>query len=807
MRISYKLTVLHNMITRGSSVLPRLVMFGLALAVVALALVGFAATAQGPFSPFGDDLFNTIHHSGQTGKLPELRLVSSVSDLNGGFAQPGDTLEYTLTLSNPSSRTVGATFIAEFIPINTDYVADSARITDGANAGAKTDAMGDDQVDAFKVGDRVVQINIGAGAGAGGQSGGLRGGALAPGESVTVVFRVTVKTDLSEGAPIINGSQWGAEAIYPGADSSLVLNTVGPPLKLEKSVTDLNGGLALPGDELEYKLTLTNQSFNPVNRTFIAEFIPKGVTYVANSVQITAGANTGAKTDTVDADQVDYFPAAGANGQINIFTGEGAGGGLIGGTLASGESATIVFRVRVNSGAGIEAAIVNGANAGGNDIYPLANSNIVTTTVNCAPPAITAHPISRAVCAGGERTFFVTANGSGLTYQWRKNGVNIPGATTNGLTLLNVTANDAGSYDVVVTNACGTATSTAATLEVNTTLAITAQPVSLVRAAGQSAAFAVTASGGGLSYQWRRDGVNIPGATSSSLAIASVTPSYAGSYDVVVTNACNSATSSAATLTVDCQTITVHPVALPVGVVGTSYTQMITQTGGRVPVTFSVSAGPLPAGFGLDAETGALTGTPREAGQFQFAIAATDANGCAGIHPYLLTITQSAVPECRQTICFRSAAFFSLNSGTPLIPNGSVIIGGVNSNSPIPSTDLRVKEALDEQIGTFNREFVAAQLNLLVANELGAADLATALASHLNCYGLQFSSVTLSSGLVLSPQSPLSDLISGATSVAKETGTDRDKCILIRLFIALNGSAPDNACNKPAGPVDLSGCQ
>ncbi|MGH9856178.1 MAG: hypothetical protein ACREBD_40615, partial [Blastocatellia bacterium] len=191
MRTSYKLAVLHGMIIRISSVLPRIVTLGLALAVVALALVGFTVMAQGP-----------------TAKLPELRLVNSVTDLNGGFVQPGDTLEYTLTLSNQSSRPVGAAFIAEFIPANTDYVADSVRITAGANTGAKTDAMDDDQVDAFKAGDRVLQLNIGAGAGAGGQSGGLRGGALAPGESATIVFRVTVKTGLSEGEPIINGAQW-----------------------------------------------------------------------------------------------------------------------------------------------------------------------------------------------------------------------------------------------------------------------------------------------------------------------------------------------------------------------------------------------------------------------------------------------------------------------------------------------------------------------------------------------------------------------------------------------------------------------
>jgi len=858
---------------------------------------------QVTFSPFGAELFNETPGADQQ---PNLSLVKSVTDLSGGFIQPGDILEYTLTLSNPSSRPVGRSFIAEFIPANTDYVAESSRITAGANAGAKTDAIDDDQVDAFKSGDRVVQINIGVGTGAGGHSSGLlRGGTLAPGESSTIIFRVTVKTGLSEGAPIINGAQWGAEDIYPGGNSNTVSNIVGPPLKLEKSVTDLNGGQALPGDTLEYKLTLINQSFNPVVRSFIAEFIPRGVTYVANSVRITAGPNTGPKTDAIDADQVDYYPTVGANGQLNIATGAGAGGhdangALIGGGLAPGEGTTIVFRVTVNPITSAETVIVNGANAGANDVYPIANSNLVSTPISCRtiilspaagalpagslgaaysqtftqtgglapinfsvaagalppgltlnattgaltgtptqagdfsftiratdaggcagsaaymlrigppcePPRIIAQPEDRVICYDTQVTIFAAASGTNLRFQWRKNGENIPGATASTLTFPNAVGSDTGRYSLVVTNECGTVTSREALLTVRSNTIIT-QPVSLVRTVGESATFSITVTGiGAFTLQWRRAGQNIPGANASTFTIPSVGRSDEASYDVVITNdGCRPLISASATLTVRCLPITVSPVALPVGVVGTPYSQTFTQTGGLAPIRFIVTSGPLVPGLTYDEPTATLAGTPTQAGQFPFTITAVDANSCRGIQSYLLTVTQSSVPDCRQTLCFRSASFYSLNTGTPLIPNGSVVIGGVNSGNPVSTTDPLVKQALDEQFGTFNSEFVAAQLNLLSASALSSEDLAAVMAASLGCYGLQFSSVTLSDGKVLSPQSPLSDLMASAAFVARETGTERDKCILIRLLGALNGSIPANVCNKPAGPVDFSSCQ
>ena len=79
---------------------------------------------------------------------------------------------------------------------------------------------------------------------------------------------------------------------------------------------------------------------------------------------------------------------------------------------------------------------------------------------------------------------------------------------------------------------------------------ITVQPVSLMLVVpGQSAAFTVTATGDNLMYQWQKN-INIAGATSTKFMIAVVAESDEGEYRCIVSNAANSVTSTAASLTV-----------------------------------------------------------------------------------------------------------------------------------------------------------------------------------------------------------------------------------------------------------------
>jgi len=82
-------------------------------------------------------------------------------------------------------------------------------------------------------------------------------------------------------------------------------------------------------------------------------------------------------------------------------------------------------------------------------------------------PGITIQPFSRLVEPGSNATFSVTAVGTALTYQWRKNGLTIGGANSSAYSLPNVQSSNAAAYSVVISNANGMVTSRVATLTVS----------------------------------------------------------------------------------------------------------------------------------------------------------------------------------------------------------------------------------------------------------------------------------------------------------------------------------------------------
>lgn len=174
-----------------------------------------------------------------------------------------------------------------------------------------------------------------------------------------------------------------------------------------------------------------------------------------------------------------------------------------------------------------------------------------TATADTAP-AITTQPAAVTVVAGQDATFSVVASGGKLSYQWRKDGLAVPGLTAAKFTFAPAYATHAGSYDVVVSNSLGSVTSTAAVLTVGIIPAVTTQPVSQTIAAGKPVTFTVAATGSDtLTYQWRKASTNIAGATAASYTIPAVAAADAASYDVVITNTYGSATSAAAVLTVN----------------------------------------------------------------------------------------------------------------------------------------------------------------------------------------------------------------------------------------------------------------
>jgi hypothetical protein len=181
----------------------------------------------------------------------------------------------------------------------------------------------------------------------------------------------------------------------------------------------------------------------------------------------------------------------------------------------------------------------------------------------CVAPAITTQPAAVTACAGTAANFSVTATGTSLTYQWRKGTSNIAGATSATFTIASVAVGDAGNYNVVITNGCGTVTSADAALTVTAAPVITTQPAAVTVCSGSAANFSVVATGTALTYQWRKDGTDIGGATSATYSIAAATAANAGTYTVRVTSGTCSVTSSGAVLTVTPPTvITTQPQAV-----------------------------------------------------------------------------------------------------------------------------------------------------------------------------------------------------------------------------------------------------
>jgi len=140
-----------------------------------------------------------------------------------------------------------------------------------------------------------------------------------------------------------------------------------------------------------------------------------------------------------------------------------------------------------------------------------ATSNTVTVKVS-TPLTITKQPANYSGTVGSTATFGVTAQGSGLKYQWQvyTNGVwknsNAAGATTSKLSFKATKEHDGMKYRCILKDSYGqkiTSNPVYVHVASATTLKITKQPGNYSGAVGKTAFFSVTAQGTGLKYQWQ----------------------------------------------------------------------------------------------------------------------------------------------------------------------------------------------------------------------------------------------------------------------------------------------------------------
>jgi len=178
--------------------------------------------------------------------------------------------------------------------------------------------------------------------------------------------------------------------------------------------------------------------------------------------------------------------------------------------------------------------------------YPGGYTNVLSLsggflrdTASDTLPSVTTQPVSQNKLETESVTLTVNASGAGpLYYQWRKDGVDIAGATTATLSFPALLATDSGSYSVGVTNHIESTLSSVATLLVTPLPAIFSQSSARqVLLPGESRTLSVSATGTGpLSYQWTWNNRPIPGATNPTLSLPAVTLRDSGAYMVHLTD-------------------------------------------------------------------------------------------------------------------------------------------------------------------------------------------------------------------------------------------------------------------------------
>jgi uncharacterized repeat protein (TIGR01451 family)/fimbrial isopeptide formation D2 family protein len=206
-----------------------------------------------------------------------IEALKTVSDLDGGLVQPGDTLEYTITLMNSHGPVSGVTF-TDNIPGSTSYVSGSLNTTKGVVNTSNAPTL-------------LVQV-----------------GALAANESVTIRFRVTVNSGTLDGTTITNqGSVDSDQTVAEPTDAdghdsngdqptTAVVGAVPTPLnplyveKIVQWVNDVDGsGHITAGDRMRYTLLVYNLGATTLTNVSFVDALPAGLTAVSGVGGATGG--------------------------------------------------------------------------------------------------------------------------------------------------------------------------------------------------------------------------------------------------------------------------------------------------------------------------------------------------------------------------------------------------------------------------------------------------------------------------------------------------------------------------------------
>jgi hypothetical protein len=281
-----------------------------------------------------------------------------------------------------------------------------------------------------------------------------------------------------------------------------------------------------------------------------------------------------------------------------------------------------------------------------NSVGTVTSSPVAVTIAAPIAPSIGAMRPSLVVPLNETLSIQATVKGSQpMTFQWRKNGSPITGATNTGYYQARATEGDAGTYDLVATNVAGSATSdgVVVTIAPAEPPSIFGLPPSLTTDAGSGLSFSPSVTGTSpMTFQWSKDGAAISGATSSYFWKHNLTTTDSGSYVLTATNSAGTTTSAPIAVIVQAATAPVI-FGLPPSVTvayGTSLS-LYGQLTGTQPITLQWKRNGASISSATSSSYYRSSATTDDNGEYT--LTATNAVGSVTSLPVLVTV-QPAIP-------------------------------------------------------------------------------------------------------------------------------------------------------------------
>jgi uncharacterized repeat protein (TIGR01451 family) len=324
----------------------------------------------------GDDAGNSASNNDTTPVIaaPDLRIFKT----DGGIGTtPGSTVAYTLSYTNTGNQDATKVVVTEIVPANTSFSIGGS--TPGWSCSPNSSAGS------------TCSFNLGSLLGGNGTG--------------SITFATKVVNPLPLGVMQIANTAVIADDGTNGNDptpsnntsSDVTPVTAAPILRAQKSVADVDGKLTMAGDLLEYTIIISNIGNTAATGATLTDAIPVNTTYVPGSTKL-----NGASIADLDG-TMPYLSGEPVNspgepsGQINV-----------------GESATIVFRVKIDDPLPVSVTqISNQAVVTANGIASLSTNNPSTLT----PGDPTAISISKPT-AIALASFIATREGGQVVVRW-----------------------------------------------------------------------------------------------------------------------------------------------------------------------------------------------------------------------------------------------------------------------------------------------------------------------------------------------------------------------------------------------------